>query len=145
MSFIIDVSTQLGTSNLNSSIINSIIQLPYITSNIYFSNIEPSLLQYCSNSFVNSNVFYFNVANISNLIELNSNLFQNYTLSSFSSNWNGIGGVVPNDNYCNGIILNKTNNTNVGYWNLVPNNYNYIRYISKLSWTTYCTIIGISN
>ena len=98
MSFVIDVSTQLGTSNLNSSIINSIIQLPYITSNIYFSNIEPSLLQYCSNSFVNSNVFYFNVANISNLIELNSNLFQNYTLSSFSSNYSvGLNNITSNN------------------------------------------------
>ena len=103
MSFVIDVSTQLGTSNLNSSILNSIIQLPYITSNIYFSNIEPSLLQYCSNSFVDSNVFYFNVVNTSNYsVVLNnntSNNFQNYTISSFSSNYSVILDNITSNNF----------------------------------------------
>ena len=51
-----------------------------------------------------------------------------------SSNYLGI--YTPNDNYTNGIILGKSRDTNIGYFNLVPNNYNYIRYITKVGWDT---------
>lgn len=53
-----------------------------------------------------------------------------------NNNSNYLGISTPNDNYTNGVILGKTKDTNVGYWNLVPNNYNYIRYITKVGWTT---------
>ena len=50
-----------------------------------------------------------------------------------SSNWFGI--ITPNDNYTNGIILGKMKDLNIGYWNLNPLNYNYIRYIAKVGWS----------
>ena len=49
-----------------------------------------------------------------------------------SSNY--FGGIYPNDNYANGIILGKSRDTNIGYWNLIPENYNYIRYLAKVGW-----------
>jgi len=47
---------------------------------------------------------------------------------------NNLGIKTANDNYANGIIMGKLQNTNIGYWNLISSNinsYNYIRYISK--------------
>jgi hypothetical protein len=47
---------------------------------------------------------------------------------------NYLGIKTPNNNYANGIILNKSANTNIGYWNLISSNlnsYNYIRYLSR--------------
>jgi hypothetical protein len=40
---------------------------------------------------------------------------------------NNFGSITANDNYANGIILGKIKDTNVGYWNFIPDNYNYIR------------------
>jgi hypothetical protein len=53
-----------------------------------------------------------------------------------NNNSNNSGISTPNDNYTNGVILGKTKDTNIGYWNLVPNNYNYLRYITKVGWDT---------
>ena len=53
------------------------------------------------------------------------------TLTIFMSNnyhYNNIH-TAP-DNYCNGIILGKLNEKSSGYWNIIPNNFNYIRFIS---------------
>ena len=50
-----------------------------------------------------------------------------------SSNW--LGSIIANDNYTNGIILGKSKETNEGYWNLNPNNYNYIRYLTRVGWS----------
>ena len=41
---------------------------------------------------------------------------------------NYFGNITPNDNYANAIVLGKSRDTNIGYWNIIPNNYNYIRY-----------------
>lgn len=51
-----------------------------------------------------------------------------------SSNYFG-GSITPNDNYANGIILGKSRDTNEGYWNLIPDNYNYIRYLTRIGWS----------
>lgn len=53
-----------------------------------------------------------------------------------NNNSNDGGFSTANDNYANGIILGKTKQTNLGYWNFVPDNYNYIRYITKIGWDT---------
>ena len=39
-----------------------------------------------------------------------------------NNNSNVFGNSFANDNYNDGIILGKTQNINVGFWNLVPNN-----------------------
>jgi hypothetical protein len=39
-----------------------------------------------------------------------------------NNNSNVSGTSYPNDNYANGIILGKTQNTNIGYWNLLSSN-----------------------
>ena len=52
-------------------------------------------------------------------------------------NSNVLGNSYPNNNYANGIILGKTQNTNIGYWNLLSSNLNsyyYIRFFSKIGW-----------
>lgn len=53
------------------------------------------------------------------------------TLTIFMSNnkyYNNIH--TAEDNYCNGLILGKLNEKSSGYWNIIPNNFNYIRFIS---------------
>ena len=49
---------------------------------------------------------------------------------------NFFGGISANDNYANGIILDKNKNTNIGYQNLIENDYNYIRYLTRVGWST---------
>ena len=50
-----------------------------------------------------------------------------------SSNY--FGNITPNDNYANAIILGKSRDTNIGYWNTIPNNYSYIRYLARVGWS----------
>ena len=75
-SIIIDNSVQLGTSNLNASILNNVITPPYLTSNVYFSNIQPYLLQ------SNLIAYYPLNINIRNYIQNISNNFSQYPLTS---------------------------------------------------------------
>jgi hypothetical protein len=71
-----------------------------------------------------------------------NNKYINYPepLTIYMNNNSNVSGTsYPNDNYANGIILGKTQNTNIGYWKLLStslNSYNYIRYISKVGWNT---------
>ena len=50
-----------------------------------------------------------------------------------SSNY--FGNITPNDNYANAIVLGKSRDTNIGYWNTIPNNYSYIRYLAQVGWS----------
>jgi hypothetical protein len=51
---------------------------------------------------------------------------------------NGLGAAVPN--FCNGLFLGRLKNTNMGYWNIITTNNNYIRLFSKLGYNTYVII-----
>ena len=99
-SIIIDNSVQLGTSNLNASILNNVITPPYLTSNVYFSNIQPYLLQsnliayYPLNSVMNASILsnsnnyqYYPLNSVMNAsILANSNNYQFYLTNIASSN-----------------------------------------------------------
>jgi hypothetical protein len=60
------------------------------------------------------------------------------TIYMSDSPLNGLGA--PLSNWCNGLIIGKLNNTNMGYWNIIPTNNNYIRFLSKLGYNTYVII-----
>jgi len=62
-----------------------------------------------------------------------------------NNNRNNGGATVADDAYGNGIILGKTANTNIGYWNIVLNNYNYIRYLTCVGWDTNVIIENLSS
>ena len=67
------------------------------------------------------------------------------TLTIYMNNNSNIGGnSYPNDAYANGIIIGKTQNINIGYWNFVPTNYNYIRYLSYVGWDTTAIIEALN-
>ena len=56
-------------------------------------------------------------------------------LTFYCNNAENISGIVnPNDSYHNCIILGKSLNTNIGNWSAVNNNFNYIRYLSRIGW-----------
>ena len=56
-------------------------------------------------------------------------------LTFYCNNAENISGIVnPNDSYHNCIILGKSLNTNIGNWSAVKNNFNYIRYLSRIGW-----------
>ena len=64
---------------------------------------------------------------------LNQGFFE--TITIYMSNFkyvNGTGTVLPN--FCNGKITGKQNSTNIGYWNTMIDNFNYIRFISQIGW-----------
>ena len=75
-----------------------------------------------------------------------NNQYINYpeTLTVYMNNVsNVLGNNFANDNYANGIIMGKTNDSGIGTWNLLTSNsnsYNYIRYISKTAWDLVCCI-----
>jgi hypothetical protein len=54
------------------------------------------------------------------------------TLLIYMSNDRNISGIhTADDNYCNGLVYGKQNpNIYSGYWNIVPTNFNYIRFIT---------------
>ena len=57
------------------------------------------------------------------------------TITIYMSNFkfvSGAGSVLPN--FCNGKIIGKQNNTNIGYWNTMTDTFEYIRFLSKTSW-----------
>jgi len=57
------------------------------------------------------------------------------TITIYMSNFkfvSGAGTVLPN--FCNGKIIGKQNNTNIGYWNTMTDNFNYIRFLSQTAW-----------
>ena len=62
-----------------------------------------------------------------------------------NNNSNALGNSYPNDAYTNGLIIGKTQNTNIGYWNFVPTNYNYIRYLSYVGWETSVVIENLNS
>jgi hypothetical protein len=62
-----------------------------------------------------------------------------------NNNSNVSGASYPNDAYANGLILGKTTNNSIGYWNLLLNNYNYIRYLSYLGWDTNIIVENLSS
>lgn len=63
------------------------------------------------------------------------------TLTIHMNNNKQIGGIsTADDTYSNGIILGKTKNTNIGYWNILKDNFNYIRYLTKVGWDLVCVI-----
>jgi hypothetical protein len=48
-----------------------------------------------------------------------------------SNDKNTSGIHTADDNYCNGLIYGKQNpNIYSGYWNIIPTNFNYIRFIT---------------
>ena len=77
-----------------------------------------------------------------------NNQYINYpeTLTVYMNNNSNVSGIsYANDGYANGLILEKTQNTNIGYFNLIPNNYNYIRYMSYLGWNTNVIIENLNS
>ena len=50
------------------------------------------------------------------------------------SNDKNISGIhTADDNICNGLIYGKQNpNIYAGYWNIVPTNFNYLRFITGI-------------
>ena len=62
-----------------------------------------------------------------------------------NNNSNVSGIFYPNDAYANALILGKTTNNNIGYWNVLLTNYNYIRYLSYLGWDTNVVIENLSS
>jgi hypothetical protein len=41
--------------------------------------------------------------------------------------------VINDDTFCNGIVYGKQNpKLNIGYWNILETNYNYIRFITRI-------------
>ena len=57
------------------------------------------------------------------------------TITIYMSNFkfvSGTGTVLPN--FCNGKIIGKQNNTNIGYWNTMTDNFDYIRFLSQTAW-----------
>ena len=61
-----------------------------------------------------------------------------------SSNYLGQTQAYVNDAYNNGIIIGKSLNTNIGTWNLVPNNFNYLRYLSYVAGDVLCTLENLT-
>ncbi len=42
------------------------------------------------------------------------------------------------ENYCNGVVYGRQNmNINSGYWNIVTENFDYIRFITGVGFTTH--------
>jgi hypothetical protein len=70
-----------------------------------------------------------------NLLVNNEFINKPEPLTIYTNNLSNYFGLkTPNDNYANGIIMGKNQNTNIGYWNLISSNtnsYNYIRYMAK--------------
>ena len=65
----------------------------------------------------------------------------NETLTVYMSNSKWVAGSYSNySNFCLGQIINKQNNTNVGYWSCLSNNFNYIRFISTIGWDLIITL-----
>jgi hypothetical protein len=62
-----------------------------------------------------------------------------------NNNSNVFGISYPNDAYANGLILGKTTNNNIGYWNILLNNYNYIRYLSYVGGDTNIIVENLSS
>jgi hypothetical protein len=59
------------------------------------------------------------------------------TLTIYMSNQKKIVGstyqVINDDTFCNGIVYGKQNpKLNIGYWNILETNYNYIRFITRI-------------
>jgi membrane-bound metal-dependent hydrolase YbcI (DUF457 family) len=68
------------------------------------------------------------------------------TLTFYMNNNSNVLGIsYPNDAYANALILGKTTNNNIGYWNVLLSNYNYIRYLSYLGWDTNVVIENLSS
>ena len=77
-----------------------------------------------------------------------NNKYINYPepLTIYMNNNSNVSGTsYPNDAYANGLILGKTTNNSIGYWNLLLNNYNYIRYLSYLGWDTNIIVENLSS
>jgi hypothetical protein len=78
----------------------------------------------------------------------NNNQYINHpeTLTIYMNNNSNVNGFsIANDTYINGVILGKTVNTNIGYWNLLPKNYNYRRYLSVIGWDTTVIIENLNS
>ena len=120
---------------------------------IYDLDIRPYVLNTITEltigSFVKTKIFRitsvisFDFKNLENL-NLNNVLGQAIcfpeTLTIYMSNMKNIIGstydIINDDTYCNGIVYGKQNpKLNIGYWNILENNFNYIRFITRIGFT----------
>jgi hypothetical protein len=159
--FIIETSNILLNNLINNYSKNIIVKIPntnftYDGTNelfIYDLDIRPYVLNTITEltigSFVKTKIFRitsvisFDFKNLENL-NLNNVLGQAIcfpeTLTIYMSNMKNILGstydIINDDTYCNGIVYGKQNpKLNIGYWNILENNFNYIRFITRIGFT----------
>jgi hypothetical protein len=159
--FIIETSNILLNNLINNYSKNIIVKIPntnftYDGTNelfIYDLDIRPYVLNTITEltigSFVKTKIFRitsvisFDFKNLENL-NLNNVLGQAIcfpeTLTIYMSNMKNIIGstydIINDDTYCNGIVYGKQNpKLNIGYWNILENNFNYIRFITRIGFT----------
>jgi hypothetical protein len=104
--------------------------------------VKPSLFENTYTTRIFRITTYMDVS-FSNTYDFNSYIGsycypETVTIYMSDSPLNGLGAAVPN--FCNGLILGRLRNTNMGYWNIIPTNNNYIRLFSKLGYNTYVII-----
>lgn len=125
-SFVYDVNNNYYTYDLDiSKYVNFVLVYGGIGNPIYFKTRIFRINSYMSTDWVNLDF------NNKNHLSGNAICYPE-TLTIFMSNnkyYNNIH--TAEENYCNGLILGKLNEENAGYWNTIPNNFNYIRFISS--------------
>lgn len=147
-----NILTPYITSNVLTSVIYSYLPLYKIFISNTNSYLDPTNLLYTYDLDVSKYVKTYTTRNAGTLIRVfeittiienadweyaNKVLTQGFfeTITIYMSNFTHINGsiaVLPN--YCNGKIIGKQNSTNVGYWNTMMDNFNYIRFLSNVAW-----------
>jgi len=119
------------------------------TNNIFKYDLDISkyvpfkLIQQSATLFIKTRIFRittflstdFNLLQNTNLNNLTGNpICYPETLLIYMSNDKNISGIhTADDNICNGLIYGKQNpNIYAGYWNIVPTNFNYLRFITGI-------------
>jgi hypothetical protein len=121
------------------------------TNNIFKYDLDISkyvpfkLIQQSATLFIKTRIFRittflstdFNLLQNTNLNNLTGNpICYPETLLIYMSNDKNISGIhTADDNICNGLIYGKQNANNyAGYWNIVPTNFNYLRFITGVGY-----------
>jgi hypothetical protein len=149
-----------SSNNLISNYANNIrLKLPNTnfmfdgTNNIFLYDLDISkyvpfkLIQQSATLFIKTRIFRittflstdFNVLQNTNLNNLTGNaICYPETLLIYMSNDKNIYGIhTADDTICNGLIYGKQNpNIYAGYWNIVPTNFNYLRFITGVGFDT---------
>jgi hypothetical protein len=142
---VINIAAQQPTyfKKLNITIPNSRFSYDGINSLFYYDlNIQQYIPYSTYNSFKYRNfrisTFVENTDWIGgrNLKDISGNYYNNpEPLTFYCNNAQNTNGIIsPNDSYHNCIILGKSINTNIANWSPVANNFNYIRYLTRIGW-----------